>query len=295
VRIIGAHGKDDLGRAKEQIQVIGYLQVNMERVTMKKYWIALMTLLLSTWLGSALAADVQLGAGDVLKVSVYGNPDLALETRISEAGSISFPLIGEVVVGGISSAAAEKKIAGLLERGSFVRNAQVNIIVTQMQSQQVSVLGQVNRPGRYPIDGRRSMTDILALAGGINGEAGDTVTLIRTQHGKASREVLDLTDMVRSADMKQNPDLLAGDVLYVERAPRFYIYGEVQRPGVYRLERNMTVLQALAVGGGLNQRGTERGVRLKRRDTNGVLQEIVAKHDETIHVDDVVFVQESLF
>jgi polysaccharide biosynthesis/export protein len=280
---------------REQVQLLSNLKAKMELVKMKKYWIAFMTLLLSTWVCSALAADVQLGAGDVLKISVYGHADLSLETRISEAGSISFPLIGEVVVGGISSAAAEKKIAGLLEHGSFVRNAQVNIIVTLMQSQQVSVLGQVNRPGRYPIDGRRSMTDILALAGGVNAEAGDMVTLIRTQNGKVNREVLDLIEMVRSADMKQNPDMQAGDVLYVERAPRFYIYGEVQRPGAYRLERNMTVLQALSVGGGLNQRGTERGVRLKRRDASGALQEIVAKHDETVRVDDVVYVQESLF
>lgn len=280
---------------KEPVQLLSNLKVKMELVNMKKYWIAFMTLLLSTWMCGALAADVQLGAGDVLKISVYGHPDLSLETRISEAGGISFPLVGEVVVGGISSAAAEKKIAGLLERGSFVRNAQVNIIVTLMQSQQVSVLGQVNRPGRYPIDGRRSMTDILALAGGVNADAGDMVTLIRTQNGKVNREVLDLIEMVRSADMKQNPDMLAGDVLYVERAPRFYIYGEVQRPGAYRLERNMTVLQALSVGGGLNQRGTERGVRLKRRDASGALQEIVAKHDETVRVDDVVYVQESLF
>jgi polysaccharide export outer membrane protein len=262
---------------------------------MKKYWIAVMALLLSTWISNVLAADVPLGPGDVLKISVYDHPDLSLETRVSEAGRISFPLIGEVVVGGISSAAAEKKIAGRLKDGSFIRNPQVNIIVAVMQSQQVSVLGQVNRPGRYPLDGRRSVTDILALAGGVNADASDTVTLVRTRNGKADKQVIDLIEMVRSGDMKQNPELRAGDVVYVERAARFYIYGEVQRPGTYRLERNMTVSQAISVGGGLSQRGTERGVRLKRRDANGVIQEISAKQDDLIRVDDVVYVRESLF
>ncbi|MEG1054568.1 MAG: polysaccharide biosynthesis/export family protein, partial [Janthinobacterium sp.] len=96
------------------------------------------------------AADVLLGAGDVVRISVYGSPDLALETRVSEAGEITFPLVGAVAIGGLPVSAAEKKIGGLLESGGYLRKAQVNIIVTTLQSQQVSVLGQVNRPGRYP-------------------------------------------------------------------------------------------------------------------------------------------------
>ncbi|KAF3998151.1 polysaccharide export protein EpsE [Glaciimonas immobilis] len=265
---------------------------------MKKNCLVILALLLSIISGasvSAFAADVKLGAGDVVKISVFDHPDLTLETRVSEAGSISFPLIGEVLVGGVSSSQVEKKIATLLETGSFIHNAQVNLIVTLMQSQQVSVLGQINRPGRYPIDGRRSLTDILALAGGGNADAADTVTLLRTRDGKTTKEIIDLIEMVRSANMQTNQDLAGGDIIYVERAPRFYIYGEVQRPGTYRLERDMTVLQALSVGGGLNQRGTARGVRLKRRDEKGVLHEIVAKHDDLVGPDDVVYVQESLF
>ncbi|MGZ3237746.1 MAG: polysaccharide export protein EpsE [Burkholderiaceae bacterium] len=254
-----------------------------------------LTLLLIALTGSAIAEDVQLGAGDMIKISVYGNPDLTLETKVSEAGSITYPLLGEVAVGGLSTSAAEKKISGLLEGGGFVRKAQVNIIVTMLQSQQVSVLGQVNRPGRYPIDGKRNLTDILALAGGMNPEGADTVTLVRTRNGKTAKKVIDVLDMIRTGDMNQNFDLESNDVIYVERAPRFYIYGEVQRPGVYRLEKSMTVLQALSTGGGLTMRGTERSIRIKRRDGSGNLQVITAKHDDLIQVDDVVYVQESLF
>ena len=262
---------------------------------MNRMFMWVLALLLSALAGSAVAADVQLGAGDVLKVSVYGNPDLSLETRVSEAGSITFPLVGEVAVGGMSTSAAEKKISGLLEGGGFIRKAQVNIIVALLQSQQVSVLGQVNKPGRYPIDGKRSVTDILALAGGMNADGGDTVTLVRNRDGKSTKEVIDIINMIRSGDMKQNLDLASNDVIYVERAARFYIYGEVQRPGVYRLERSMTVIQALSAGGGLTTRGTERSIRIKRRDALGILQVIAAKHDDLVQVDDVVYVQESLF
>ena len=262
---------------------------------MKRLLMWCMVTLLAFSASFASAADVQLGAGDVLKISVYGNPDLALETRVSEAGEITFPLVGNVVLGGLSVSAAEKKLGGLLESGGFLRKAQVNIIVTQLQSQQVSVLGQVNRPGRYPIEGKRSLMDMLAMAGGVSPDGGDTVSLIRKRNGKTTREIIDIIDMVRSADLNRDLDVAGNDVIFVERAPRFYIYGEVQRPGAFRLERSMTVLQALSVGGGLTPRGTERGIRIKRRDEAGKLQVINAKHDDLLQVDDMVYVQESLF
>jgi polysaccharide export outer membrane protein len=243
----------------------------------------------------ASAAEVLLGAGDVLKVSVYGNPDLTLETRVNDSGAITFPLIGPVVIGGLSTAAAESKIAGLLESGGFLRKPQVNIIVTVQQSQQVSVLGQVNRPGRYPIDGKRNMLDMLAQAGGIAVDGGDTVSLLRKRNGATTREVIDVIQMVRAGELGQDYEVQGNDVLFVERAPRFYIYGEVQRPGTFRLERTMTVLQALSAGGGLTPRGTERGMRIKRRDAGGKLQVIDAKQDDLLQPDDVVYVRESIF
>lgn len=262
---------------------------------MKSYFKWILTVMTFLVAGLAAAADIELGPGDTLRVNVYGHPDLSLETRVSESGSISYPLIGEVKVSGLSPAAAQKKIAGMLERGGYLRNPQVNIAVAQNQSQQVSVLGQVTRPGRYPVDGKRSLTDILALAGGMTQDAGDTVTLVRTRNGKTIKETLDIHAMVKTGEMHKNLQLKTDDVIYVERAPRFYIYGEVQHPGTYKLERNMTVIQALSVGGGLSPRGTDRGVRLKRRDADGTLREITAKHEDIVQTDDVVYVRESLF
>lgn len=252
-------------------------------------------LVLAAGMCSAGAADVLLGAGDVVKMTVFNNPDLTLETRINETGAVTFPLIGQVMVAGLSTAAAEKKIAQMLDSGGFVRKPQVNILVTVLTSQQVSVLGQVNRPGRYPLDGKRSVLDLLAQAGGISADGGDTVSLIRKHDGKTSKEIIDVVGMVRSGELNQDLELAANDVLYIERAPRFYIYGEVQRPGPFRLERSMSLVQALSAGGGLTPRGTERGIVIKRRSADGKLENIKAKHDDLLQNDDVVYVSESLF
>src|SRR5205814_10080696 len=109
-----------------------------------------------------------LGDGDTVRITVFQNPDLTTEARISERGAINFPLIGEVVIGGLAPSDAEARIAQQLSRGKFVVRPQVNLTVLQVRSRQVSVLGQVGRPGRYPLDDvGNNLIDVLALAGGI--------------------------------------------------------------------------------------------------------------------------------
>lgn len=262
---------------------------------MKRILFGMLATLLAWSIGSAHAQEMVLGGGDVVKISVFGNPDLGVETRVSESGFITMPLVGQVAVAGLSTATAESKIATMLDRGGFVKKPQVNILITVLTSQQVSVLGYVNRAGRYPINGRRSVLDMLALAGGIGPDGGDVVTVIHRRDGKIVTEQADTSQLVRNDQMMGNVDVQGGDTVFVERAPRFYIYGEVQRPGALRLERNMTVLQALSAGGGLTLRGTERGLRVKRRDQDGKLQTIDVKGDDLVQPNDVVYVKESLF
>ncbi len=262
---------------------------------MKRLLQAVMALMLTLLMGAGMAADLPLGPGDMVKVSVYGSPDMTTETRVSDGGNITFPLIGQVAVGGLAPAAAESKIAKMLESGGYVKKPQVNLVVTAVQSQLVSVMGQVNRPGRFPLEGKRSLMDLLATAGGISQDGGDTVSLIRKRDGRITREEINVIDMVREGELAKDYQLAGGDMLYVERAPKFYIYGEVQRPGAFRLERGMNVTQALSAGGGLSPRGTERGLMIKRRDPQGHIQTISAKADDLLQVDDVVYVKESWF
>lgn len=261
----------------------------------KRLAMCLVALLLTLPAMFAHAADSLLGAGDVIRVTVFGSPELSLETRVTDSGKISYPLIGEVSIGGLSASDAEKKIAGLLEAGSFVKKPQVNIQTVSLQSQQISVLGYVAHPGRYPVEGKRTLLDVLALAGGATLEGADNAILVQTRDGKTTRTEINIGQMITSADLQQNVLLVGGDVVYVERAPRFFIYGEVQKPGTFRLDSKLTVGQALAIAGGLNPRGTERGITLKRRDAQGALQTLKVRFDDSVEPDDVIFIRESLF
>jgi polysaccharide export outer membrane protein len=256
-------------------------------------WMMMAVLALTAGVG--FAAEVLLGPGDVVKMSVYGSPDLTVETRVSEAGKMTVPLLGQVPVGGLSVQQAEKKIGDALEKGGYLKKAQVNLLVTTLASAQVSVLGQVNRPGRYPVDGPRKALDLLALAGGIAADGGDTIDLVRTRNGKTTRETIDVVDMVRKGELNHDFEVAGGDVIFVERAPRAYVMGEVQRPGAFRIERGMTVQQAVSAGGGLTQRGSTKGWRVTRRDPNGGVRTLDVKASDLVQTDDVITVRESWF
>jgi polysaccharide export outer membrane protein len=241
-------------------------------------------------------SDYRLGAGDTIHIVVFQNPDFTTEVRVSESGIISYPLIGEVDLGGLTIAAAEKKIAGLLKDGGFLQQPQVNITLSQMRSSQVSVLGQVNRPGRYPLETLKThVSDILAIAGGTTATGSDSIILVGTRIGQPYRKEIDIAGMYLENKRGEDVQVEGGDVIYVYRAPMYYIYGEVQRPGSYRVERNMTLMQALAQGGGPTLRGTQKSIKIFRRGKDGKLEDLALELTAPIFPDDVLFVPESLF
>lgn len=243
----------------------------------------------------AAANEYRLGAGDVIRISVYQNPDLQLEARISESGVISYPLLGSVRLGGLGVTQAESAIADGLRNGNFVKQPQVSILVLQVRGNQASVLGQVNKPGRYPIEtAGMKLSELLAQAGGVASTGADSVTLVGTRDGRPMRQVIDLPALFRT-DGSADPVVFNGDAVYVDRAPLVYIYGEVQRPGAQRLERGMTLLQVLATGGGLTLRGTEKGIRVHRRNADGKVEVLQPAMDDRVQDGDVVYVRESLF
>ena len=240
--------------------------------------------------------DYLLGPGDAIRIQVFQNPDLTVEARVSEAGVISFPLLGALRIGGLSPTNVEKLIAQRLRDGKYLQNPQVTVNVTTFRSQQVSVLGNVTRPGRYPLEttGMR-LSEVLSLAGGVAATGADDVVLVTTRNGKPLRLEIDLVDMFASGDLTKDPQMQAGDVVYVNRAPQYYIYGQVTRPGMYGVDRGLTLAQAIAKGGGLTLRGTDRGVRVHRRYGNMQIQILEPKLDDPIRPDDLIFVRESVF
>ena len=240
---------------------------------------------------SASVVTETLGPGDGVRVTVFQNPDFTTEARISERGTIVFPLVGEIEMQGLTAAQAGARIAQRLQKEKLVVNPQVTVALTNLRSRQVSVLGQVARPGKYPLeDSRPRLHDVIALAGGVNASGADVVTVVSTgKDGQATRREVDLSAIGRDA-----VEVKPGDAIYVGRAPLFYIYGEVQKAGAYRLEPNMMVMQAISVGGGLTPRGTQRGLKI-HRSANGKIERLDASLVDQLQPNDVVYVRESLF
>lgn len=239
--------------------------------------------------------DYPLGPGDMLRIQVFQNPDLTTETRVSEKGYITFPLVGAVEVGGLPIGDAEKKISAALKKGGFVKQAQINIVLLQMRGSQVSVLGQVNRPGRFPLETLSRVSDMLAAAGGATPVGDDFAIVTGLRDGKPFRKVIDIPALYLDEQSDENIYLTGGDTIYVHRAPVFYIYGEAQRPGAYRIERDMTVMQALAQGGGPTTRGSEWRLRLHRKNTAGEVEKMSPEMTDAVQPNDIIYVRESIF
>jgi polysaccharide export outer membrane protein len=133
------------------------------------------------------------------------------------------------------------------------------------------------------------------LAGGIAVDGADTVILVRQRGGRTITLEIDLPALFKSSGSLTNPEVVGGDSVFVERYPVFYVYGEVQRPGVYRLEKGMTLIQALSVGGGFTLRAAKKDVQINRRDKAGKIQTRTGDLNDPLLPDDVVYVKESLF
>lgn len=320
-------------------------------------------------------ADYTLGAGDYVKVVVYGDAELTRETRVSEDGVLSMPLIGEVKVGGLTTIETEKRIAEQLKRGGYIANPQVSVLVLEFMSKSVSVLGGVPKPGRYPVTrptdvkdilaeagglvpdaseiitvvrgdkrseydlnevierrnvndqdvrltggetiyistrdvavagqvlrpgkygiqgGTRKISDFVALAGGATENAGETLFFTSARSGTPVTQEINIDELFKSPSNPLNKDLLPGDVVYVPKAPQVYVYGEVQRPGMYKIDKNMTVMQAIAKSGGLTVRGTQRSVKLHRKNAEGTTVKQSPDLTATLQDEDVLFIEESL-
>jgi polysaccharide export outer membrane protein len=242
-------------------------------------------------------SEYRLGAGDVVRIVVFQNPDLLLEGRIAETGVLSYPLLGSIRLGGLSVTEAERLITDGLKKGNFVKQPQVTVVVLQVRGNQASVLGQVNRPGRYPIEvADMRLSDLIATAGGIAPGGTDIVVVTGLREGKPLRYEVDLPTLFAAGGRDKDIQILNGDTVFVDRQQLVYIYGEVQRPGAMRLERDMTLMQVLANGGGLTLRGTAKGIKVHRRDAAGAVQEVKElPMAEKMRDGDVVFVRESLF
>lgn len=259
---------------------------------MQKIFIIIFTLVFSV---AAFTAPLKnndkylLGVGDVVKVTVYGHDDLTLETQIGNDGTINFPLIGAVSLKDTTFTQAESLIGERLKLGGFINNPQVNILIEEYKSQRISVIGEVNHPGRYALDGKTTLVDMIANAGGVSPMGGDTVVIIRN----GIQQEYYLPHLMSKGEIP--PSLESGDQIYIPRMQQVYVYGEVMKPGAYRMEPHMTVMQAIAVAGGFTPKASHRSIELQRPAADGSVDSRDVKLTEILKPNDVIYVEESLF
>jgi polysaccharide export outer membrane protein len=251
-------------------------------------------------LPSSTVTNSRVGSGDLVRVTVFGQPDLSAEVGMDDKGIVTLPLIGGIDVSGMTTSEIGARVADALRKGQYLLNPEVSVEVVQLRSQMVSVLGEVSRPGRYPIPGHLSVLELLATAGGLTAQADQTVTLLRrkTDAGKPESDVRIPIMLGETSTTERSPldvELTNGDVVYVNKKKLFYIHGEVNRPGGYPMEQDMNVMRAISLGGGMTQRASQRRIYINRETAEHGVQEMKAKLTDPVLPGDVVYINESFF
>jgi len=239
--------------------------------------------------------DYRLGAGDSIKVQVYQNPELSMELRVSESGVVNYPLVGNLQLGGLTVSEAERAIAKGLKDKDILKAPQVSINVATVRGSQVAVLGQVQKPGRFPLETTTvRVSEMLAAAGGVTKDGDERVVVTGQRNGHPFRKEVDVQALFagQSAD---DITVQPGDTLFVAKAPTFFLSGEAKQPGSYRVERGMTVQQAVAAGGGITPRGSINRIRITRKTPDGREVNIDPRLNDVVQAGDVITVKESIF
>jgi len=218
---------------------------------------------------AAPSLDYQVGPGDILEINVFGNDDLSRIPTVQTNGAIVLPLLGEVQVAGLSVAEVQRKVTNLLEKDYLV-NPQVEVKVREYNSQFVSVVGEVNSPGRKPLRGRSRLIDMLVEAGGFTPRASGEVVITRGDGAFDSGEKTIRIRLSGSTPTVQDQinlelPLRNGDI--ITASPKFFVTvdGEVNRPGRYAIESNLTVTGAISLAGGRTRFGAD-DVKVRRLD-----------------------------
>ncbi len=226
------------------------------------------------------------GPDDVIEVSVLGQPEFTTRARIRADGTIVLPYVGSTAISGDTPVSLAKRIAGVLKAGGYYSNPIVNIEIAGYASRYVIVLGAVGVPGLQPVDRPYRVSEIVARAGGIRGDGADFVVVRREKGGELKLPF----EKLATGDAEDDPFVLPGDKVYVPPAETYYIYGQINAPGVYPLRDKLTLRKAIARSGGLGAAGSEKKISVYR---DGKKTTIAL--DEPILPDDVVVIGQRSF
>ncbi|WP_198173315.1 SLBB domain-containing protein [Cupriavidus sp. USMAA2-4] len=236
------------------------------------------------------------GPGDTLAISIMGPGGANANVTVDADGKIVVPFVGTMQAAGKTPAAIGQQIADALRTRGYLEHAQVAVEVLAVRSRVVSILGSVARPGRYALTNHLSLLELLALAGGSTADAGNTAVLIRRVDDKQERIPLYLDNSQHPSRDIQDTDLKANDIVFVPKVQKFYVYGEVGKPGAYPVEDRLNVMRAIAIAGGLTPRSSDRRIQLEHMDeATGKLGSEQANLTDPVRPGDVVRVGERIF
>jgi polysaccharide export outer membrane protein len=217
--------------------------------------------------GSGAAGPI--GAGDLLEMSVFDTPELSGKLRVSNTGDILLPLVGSLHVAGMKAEEAQNLIRQKFIDGGFLKDPQVTVFLAEYATQGVSVVGEVKNPGVYPAFGTHHLLDYISLAQGLTPLAGTTITITHADHPQEPQRVKMTAGATPKAE--NNPEILPGDTIFVERTGIIYVVGDVAHPGGFPMDHDgqLTILQAVAMAQGINPTAAKGSARLIRTTLQG--------------------------
>jgi len=244
------------------------------------------------------ALDYLVGENDVLSVTVYDHDDLVTTVRVSGDGTIILPLLNRVEVAGLTINQISDKITALFADG-YIINPQVNVFMEEFRSKKAVILGQINKPGLYELQGPITFLELISKAGGLTMDVGDK-TIIKRKKGADVQEeqsvlTIDMIQLLEKGDTTQNIQIMDGDNIYIAKAGVFYVSGEVTRPDAYKFEEKITVIKAITIAGGFSDKAAKGAVKIIRKiqGQDEILEKV--KMDEPILPEDVIVIPESFF
>jgi len=251
------------------------------------------------------ASGYVIGPEDLLTISVFGEPDLTNNYRVDGDGMVTFPLIGRVPASGLTLSQLQDRLAAQLAAG-YIRKPQVRVEVNQYKSQSVFVVGEVRSPGKISMTGSMRLIEALAMAGSPTNAASNELVVVHPSKPKAAgaatlpgEDAAATTIRVNIKDLQigkagQDITLQDGDTIFVPKAQIFYINGQVKNPGQYVLDPGMTVMQAIAMAGGLTDRGSDRRIKITRM-VKGHRMEVSVEQTDLVQANDTILISPKFF
>jgi polysaccharide biosynthesis/export protein len=245
---------------------------------------------------------VLISDGDLLEVTVYGLEDMSQKVRVDSDGNISLQLLGQVHVGGLTASETEKLLSKTAVEKGILKDPHFSVFIRENVQGGVAVLGEVNKPGIYALEGTHRLLEAISAAGGVTPKAGSTVFISR--HDIAGT-VIKTQLAQKDEDPVNNVEIYPGDTVMVSKAPLVYVVGEVQRPSGLVMENGepITVLQAIALAQGTTKNAKLGSARIIRKSSDGQYHEIplalgdmlkAKKPDVALQKEDIVFIPTSL-